>query len=118
MEELIKNILNENNIKIFRRIERCNIGHGNYVYKLILEDGNMIIRLNNESDLYNEYETYKYWASKLKRIEIPVPNVITTGKFEDYNYILLEFIDGKDLGEVYESLTEMEKKRILLFNKK
>ena len=112
MEELIKKILNENNIKMFRRIERCNIGHGNYVFKLIFEDGNMIIRLNNESDLYNEYETYKYWASELKRIEIPVPNVITTGKFEDYNYILLEFIDGKDLGEVYESLTEMEKKRI------
>ena len=112
MENVIKDILKENNIEIPNRIERCSIGHGNYVFMLDYIQDKKIIRMNDEVNLYAEYENFKYWVSKLKEIDIPVPNIISIGKYKKFNYIILDYIEGKDLGEVYTLLTEEQKKNI------
>ena len=112
MENVIKNILIENNIEIPNRIERCSIGHGNYVFILDYIQDKKIIRMNNECNLYSEYENFEYWVSKLKDIDIPVPNIVCIGKYINYNYIILDYIEGKDLGEVYTILTEEQKMNI------
>jgi len=109
MEEIIKAILIENNIEIPSEVERCGIGHGNYVYTLDYIKEKKIIRINDEINIYSEYENFKYWVSMLKDIDVPVPNVISIGKYKKYNYIILDYIDGKDLGEVYNLLTEQQK---------
>mgnify|MGYP002620536680 CR=1 FL=1 len=122
MENLIKEILIKDNIKLPKNIERCSTGHGNYVYKLNYENDQKIIRLNNESDLYKEYENYKYWVTRLINIGIPVPNITVTGIYQDFNYIILDYIEGDDLGEVYTSLTEEQKiniaKKIIAIQKR
>lgn len=112
MEELVQTILTENNIEIPNKIERCNTGHGNYVFMLDYIQDKKIIRMNDEGNLYSQYENFKYWVSKLKDIDIPVPNIVSIGKFKNYNYIILDYIEGKDLGEVYTLLTEEQKMNI------
>lgn len=109
METVIQEILTENNIEIPNRIERCSIGHGNYVFILDYIQNKKIIRINDEGNLYSEYDNYKYWVSKLKAIDIPVPNIISIGKYKSYNYIILDYIEGKDIGDVYTLLTEEQK---------
>ncbi len=112
MEAVIQEILTENNIETPNRIERCSIGHGNYVFILDYIQNKKIIRMNDEGNLYSEYENFEYWVSKLKDIDIPVPNIISIGKYKNYNYIILDYIEGKDLGEVYTLLTEEQKMNI------
>ena len=112
MENVIKDILIENNIEIPDKIERCSIGHGNYVFMLDYIQNKKIIRMNNEGNLYSEYENFEYWVSKLKEIDIPVPNIVCIGNYKNYNYIILDYIEGKDLGEVYTILTEEQKMNI------
>ena len=112
MEKVVQEILTDNNIEIPNRIERCSIGHGNYVFMLEYNQNKKIIRMNDEYNLYAEYENFKYWVSKLKEIDIPVPNIISIGKYKNYNYIILDYIEGKDLGEVYTLLTEDQKENI------
>ena len=112
MEDIIQDILKDNNIEIPNKIERCSIGHGNYVFMLEYNQNKKIIRMNDEGNLYAEYENFKYWVSKLKDIDVLVPNIISIGKYKNYNYIILDYIDGKDLGEVYTLLTEEQKQSI------
>ena len=109
MENIVQEILIDNNIKIPNKIERCSIGHGNYVFMLDYIQDKKIIRMNDEGNLYSEYENFKYWVSKLKDIDVPVPNIVSIGKYKNYNYIILDYIEGKDLGEVYTVLTEEQK---------
>lgn len=109
MEKVVQEILTENNIENPNRIERCSIGHGNYVFMLDYIQDKKIIRMNDEGNLYAEYENFKYWVSKLKDIDVPVPNMVNIGKYKNYNYIILDYIDGKDLSEVYIFLTENQK---------
>ncbi len=107
-ELLIKLIKNEFN-KLPESIERCMIGHGNYVYFFKCKDGKYIIRLNENQD---QYSNSKYWLNLLSNINIPVPKVILSGKYNKYSYIIIEYIDGKDLGIVYDNLTDKDKRNI------
>lgn len=109
MEKIVKEILKDNNIENPNMIERCSIGHGNYVFMLDYIQYKKIIRMNDEGNLYAEYDNFKYWVSKLKDIDVPVPNIVSVGKYKSYNYIILDYIEGKDLGEVYTLLTEEQK---------
>ena len=47
--------------------------------------------MNDEGNLYAEYENFKYWVSKLKDIDVPVPNIVNMGKYKNYNYINRKF---------------------------
>lgn len=91
------------------KIERCGIGHGNYVYIISCEIDKYVIRLSSED---NAYADTVYWLRRLRKINIPVPEVLADGKYENYNYIILSYIDGDDLGTVYNDLSSEEKRLI------
>ncbi len=91
------------------KIERCGIGHGNYVYIISADNDKYVIRLSSED---NAYSDTVYWLGRLKKINIPVPEVLADGKYENYNYIILPYIDGDDLGTVYADLSNEEKRLI------
>ncbi len=91
------------------KIKRCSIGHGNYVYIIFAEKDKYVIRLSSED---NAYSDTVYWMGRLKKINIPVPEVLANGKYENYNYIILSYIDGDDLGTVYADLSNEEKRLI------
>ena len=44
--------------------------------------------------------------------EIPIPIVLSEGKYKDYSYLILSYIRGDDIGNVYCKLNDSEKKQI------
>ena len=90
-------------------IERCTVGHGNFVYIVECKNTKYIVRCSLE---YNAYKDTIYWLEKLSAIEIPIPKVIAKGKIEEYEYLILSYFEGKDIGLVYTQLTDNDKKEI------
>lgn len=92
-----------------QEIERCAVGIGNYVYIVKCDDIKYVFRCSIADDAY--VDTI-YWLKELSIFDIPVPKVLFYGKCEEYNYLILNFFEGKDIGIVYQELTKAEKKKI------
>lgn len=90
-------------------MERCKVGQGNYVYIVECAGNKYVFRCSTESDAYGDTI---YWLEKLSALEIPVPKVIADGKLEEYEYLILTYIEGKDIGLVYLQLKDEEKRAI------
>jgi hypothetical protein len=86
---------------------RLMTGCANYVFLIEFNDEKFILRLS-KSDEYNSV----YWLNKLKNLSISIPKVLAKGQFETYNYLILNHIEGQDLGHVYSELSANEKKNI------
>ena len=108
-EEIISQICFDNFSEIPSTIERCTVGQGNYVYVVECSGVKYVIRCSEEC---NPYEHTVYWLKKLLSIEIPVPKIIGKGKFEEYEYLILSYFEGKDIGLVYLQLKDDDKKAI------
>lgn len=92
-----------------KSIERCAVGHGNYVYIVLCAGNKYVIRCSLE---HNAYKNTIHWLEQLTSIEIPVPKVIANGRFGEYEYLILSYIEGEDLGIVYTQLKADDKKAI------
>lgn len=92
-----------------KRIARCAVGQGNYVYIVELKDRKIVVRCSKEEDAYKDTI---YWLERLATIDIPVPRVLGKGTFEEYDYLILTYFEGKDIGLVYRDLTADEKRKI------
>ncbi|MBD5138305.1 MAG: phosphotransferase [Ruminococcus sp.] len=95
--------------KMPQETERCAIGIGNYVYIVKCDDIKYIIRCSEDN---NAYDDTIYWLKKLSALDIPVPKVLFCGQYQKYSYLILNYIEGKDIGLVYRDLTEAEKREI------
>lgn len=91
------------------KIERCGVGHGNYVYIISDETDKYVIRCSEEEHAYADTI---YWLTQLRKINIPVPEIIANGRYQNYDYVILSYIDGEDLGIVYPALSDDEKHAI------
>lgn len=92
-----------------QRVERCAVGQGNYVYIVECNGTKYVVRCSSEN---NAYDTSIFWLKKLAVIGVPVPKVIAKGKYNEYEYLILSYIEGKDIGIVYEQLTDEDKRVI------
>lgn len=90
-------------------VERCAVGQGNYVYIVEYADVKYVVRCSEEQ---NAYQDTIYWLEKLSSIDIPIPKVIAKGKFDGYEYMILSYFEGKDIGLVYAQLSDDDKKEI------
>ncbi|MBE6759348.1 MAG: hypothetical protein E7554_04575 [Ruminococcaceae bacterium] len=90
-------------------IQRCTIGQGNYVSVVETEVGEYVFRLSEEAGAYRETI---HWLSRLAEVQIPVPAIIAHGQYESCEYLVLSYIEGEDLGQVYQCLTDSEKRTI------
>lgn len=95
--------------KMPQETERCTVGIGNYVYIVKCDDIKYIIRCSEDN---NAYEDTVYWLKRLSVLDIPVPKVLFCGQYQKYSYLILNYIEGKDIGLVYRDLTEAEKREI------
>lgn len=95
--------------KIPQETERCAIGIGNNVYIVKCDDNKYILRCSGDK---NAYEDTVYWLKRLFALNIPVPKVLFCGQYQKYSYLILNYIEGKDIGLVYRDLTEAEKSKI------
>lgn len=90
-------------------IERCAVGQGNYVFIVECSETKYVVRCSSECDAYNDTV---YWLEQLASLEIPVPKIIARGKFGEFEYLILTYFEGKDIGLVYSRLSDADKKEI------
>lgn len=95
--------------KMPQKTERCAVGIANYVYIVKCDDIKYILRCSVDK---NAYEETVYWLKKLSAIDVPVPKVLFCGQYQKYSYLILNYIEGEDIGIVYRGLTSEEKKEI------
>ena len=92
-----------------QEIERCAIGTGNYVYIVTCGSAKYIFRCSVTNDSYADTV---YWLNELSALELPIPKVLFSGRYENYDYLILNYLEGKDIGLVYQDLTAAEKRDI------
>lgn len=92
-----------------RSIERCAVGQGNYVFIVECSETKYVVRCSSER---SAYDSTVYWLEQLASIEIPVPKIISRGRFGDFEYLILSYFEGKDIGLVYSQLSDEDKKEI------
>lgn len=90
-------------------VERCAVGQGNYVYIVECSGIKYVVRCSAGN---GAYDISVHWLEKLASIDVPVPKVIAKGKYNEYEYLILSYIEGKDIGIVYEQLTDEDKRAI------
>lgn len=108
-EKIISELCLEYFVENPQMVERCAVGQGNYVYIIECAKAKYVIRCSAEG---NAYDNTVYWLEKLSSIGIPVPKVIRKGKFKGYEYLMLSYLEGKDIGLVYPQLGTDDKKAI------
>ena len=91
------------------QIERCSVGIANYVFIVSTATEKYILRCSKDEDAYKDTV---YWLNKLSVCDISIPIVLSEGKYKDYSYLILSYIRGDDIGNVYYKLNDSEKKQI------
>lgn len=93
-----------------KKIERCGTGLGNYVFIVdTFLNNKYVLRCSEDKDAYGDTIT---WLTTLHDSDVPVPEIISTGNYKNYKYLILSYIEGKELGDIYNNLTDDEKKQI------
>lgn len=98
-----------------QNIQRFPTGMANYVYDVQTKDGqNLVVRLTR-SDLSHFFEGAISWYETLHNIGVPLPKLyIGTTTDAEYGFptMIMDRLEGKDLGDVYLSLTTEQKKNL------
>lgn len=102
-------IFEDNTKRSVVQIERCSVGIANYVFIVSTANEKFILRCSKDENVYKDTI---YWLNKLSVCEIPIPIVLSEGKYKDYSYLILSYICGDDIGNVYCKLNDSEKKQI------
>lgn len=92
-----------------RKLERSSVGHGNYVFIAECMSDKYVIRCSEKE---NAYKNTIRWLEKLDAIDIPVPKVVGKGTYKAYDFLVLTYIEGEDIGLVYPQLTDKDKRAI------
>ena len=106
MTDIIKEICDKHKITI-TNIQRLTVGQGNYVFLIISDKDRFVIRLSQ-----NSYEESIRLLNLITSVGVNVPKTIYSGQYNNYNYMICSFIEGKDIGLVYDKLTDEEKRTI------
>lgn len=91
------------------QIERCGTGIANYVFIVSTATEKFVLRCSKDA---NAYKDSVYWLNKLSICEIPISTVLSQGKYNEYSYLILYYICGDDIGNVYYKLSDIEKRQI------
>lgn len=91
-----------------RKVERCGVGTGNYVYVVDCAGEKYVFRCSKD----NDYGETAGWLERLAALDIPVPKVAGRGSFSGYAYLILSYIEGRDIGLVYRELSDRQKREI------
>lgn len=110
-EEIVNQIWYENYNSYPDKIERFQTGNCHYVYGINFKQNKYILRIASKENK-DFLMSSVYWLNIMSKIDIPIPKILVNGIERENSYVILNFIEGKDLGDVYYKLTEEEKKKI------
>ena len=110
-EKIVKSIWKDHFGVHPKSIERFHTGLAHYVYRIDDEGKKFTLRIahpDNRSLLASSI----YWLDKLENLDIPIPKILVQGLGEEVPYLILEYIEGSDLGAVYHQLESTQKQEI------
>ncbi|MCL2402505.1 MAG: phosphotransferase [Oscillospiraceae bacterium] len=110
-EDIAVKVLAELNISPIE-IKHFNNGYCHKVYYVKTENDEYVLRITSESNKAYYTGGIK-WLEALADLKVLVPKVLNHGRYTDVYFTLLSFINGKDLGDVYASLNETQKRGIV-----
>ena len=85
--------------------ERFTSGLRHWVYDVVLDSGrNIVVRLSHP-DNRSELAGGVFWHDQLRQVGVPVAALLTHDATADQPYMILERLDGTDLGNVFDELT-------------
>ncbi len=93
-------------------IRRFPTGIGHWVYDVRLPDGASIVVRLGTSDQRDDFLGALHWSRTLRPLAVPLPRLLAHGEYRGCPYLVLERLEGEDLGRVYFSLTSAERKSI------
>ena len=91
------------------KINRNETGISSYVYTIVYPKIKYIIKISENSSLISGST---YWYDQLKNLDLPIPKIISLNTEETPSYCIMTFLEGEDLGKVYNYLSENDKKNI------
>ena len=92
-----------------KSVTRCAVGIGNEVYLIRCDTANYILRCSTDRHAYSDT---MHWLSRLAALDLPVPRILHHGHCEEYEYLILTYLEGQDIGLIYPSLSRAEKRQI------
>lgn len=93
-------------------IRRFPMGIAHWVYDIRLPGGaSMVVRLGMANQR-NDFLGALHWSRTLRPLGVPLPELLAHGEYQGHPYLVLERLDGEDLGPAYGSLTSAERKSI------
>lgn len=106
--EVIKEILKKCDI-IYSNLTKSKSGFTNNVYFI---DNNYVIKFSNDENIKEKLEKEIIIYKKLNLSYIP--KYITSGNYNDYKYLIITKIDGKNLYSIWHTISEEEKKNLII----
>jgi len=94
-----------------KEILRFTTGFCHSVYHVKTDAGDYVLRITSEENRAFYLGSIK-WLPALANLDIPAPRVIRHGQYGNVFYVLMSYICGRDLGEVYATLNNSQKRSI------
>ena len=110
---MYKEIVNKICLKHFNKepkdIYRNETGLSSYVYIVTYSQEKYVIKISDNNQIISGST---FWFNNLKNLDLPIPKIISMNITQPPFYCIMTFLEGEDLGKVYTSLSENQKKDI------
>lgn len=90
-------------------VKRNLTGIAGYVYTIEINNQKYVIKVSETKELISGST---YWLTKLDRLELPIPKIYAINTQTSPYYFVMSFLPGKDLGLVYNDLSQETKESI------
>jgi aminoglycoside phosphotransferase (APT) family kinase protein len=95
MEDLVKKVVEQVfNVSPSSIEEIKGKGKNNLVFKIIVNQNPVILRLSNRENTLELYQKEKWCAEALENTGVSTPRILAAGVLEDYAYSFQEFVSG------------------------
>ena len=106
-QELVSSMCQNAFGEIPAHIVRFSTGLGNYVYRITIKGTNYVLRCGEHS-----YQQTIHYLTELRALGIPVARLISHGQHQGLYYMIVTYLEGRELGDIYPSLSDAEKQTI------
>jgi aminoglycoside phosphotransferase (APT) family kinase protein len=95
-----------------RRVQRFPTGLAHWVYDVVgAGEERLVVRIGRSSQP-STFAPAVYWSGVLRPLGIPLPQLLGSGEWASFPYMILERLSGSDRGLVYAGLSLDDKHRI------
>lgn len=98
-----------------RTVARFPTGLAHYVFDVLMADGRRVVARLGQPEQAADFTSAGYWHQRLVPRGVPLPALLaveTDPREDGFPFMLMERLPGRDLSEVYPTLTDSQKRRL------